>query len=319
MSPAGNGGAGVMIQGAGTAAEPRGGADSLGDKGLGQGNGLFKRYAMGERGGDGRGVRAARAVSVAGGHAGGAELTGAMGREENVDGIAFEMTAFHQGGTRAHLAKTARGFVHSGEIADFETGERLGFGEVRSDKQSPRNQLIAHRGECVVTGERAAVLADKNGVDDERKPEISRGGRDGFDDGAVSQRAGFGGGGWNIIDHGAQLVHHQDWCETFDALKRDGVLHRDERDDGFAVDTELMKGFEIGLNAGATRGIGTGDGKSNGWHDRGYDYRTAIATPYWLAAAPTCRTTGKRPAVLRVDGTRALTSKRPTKPGASPA
>src|SRR5579863_10614403 len=53
--------------------------------------------------------------------------------------------------------------------------------------------------------------------------------------------------------------------------------------------------------------------------DRGYDYRTAIVTPAWLAAVPTSNITGTSPVAFRVFGTRALMRNKPTNPGASPA
>src|ERR1041384_6973145 len=48
-------------------------------------------------------------------------------------------------------------------------------------------------------------------------------------------------------------------------------------------------------------------------------YFTAIVTPDWLEAVPTCRTTGRIPVCTNPPGTRALICRTPTRPAALPA
>ena len=44
-------------------------------------------------------------------------------------------------------------------------------------------------------------------------------------------------------------MQHQNGRQAFNPLQRYGILHGNERNDGFSVDAQLMKSFEVGLNA----------------------------------------------------------------------
>ena len=50
-----------------------------------------------------------------------------------------------------------------------------------------------------------------------------------------------------------------------DAGDANGVLRRQRRDDGRAINAKRRKCLEIGLNAGAAGRVGPGDGQRDGW------------------------------------------------------
>jgi hypothetical protein len=110
------------------------------------------------------------------------------------------------------------------------------------------------------------VLAHHDRIDDQREFERLSQRRDDFNDLDGSQRAGFGGGRRNIGDDGLDLCGDERRLQRVDQRDSLRVLHRHQSHDGFAVDAELMEGFEIGLDAGAAAWVGTRDGERDGRH-----------------------------------------------------
>ena len=111
------------------------------------------------------------------------------------------------------------------------------------------------------------MLADHDGIDDEREREAGGQRRNGFDDWCGSERADLGSGGRDVFEHGFDLLNYESGREHFDARNALGVLNGKERDDGFAVDAELMEGFEVGLESSPAGRVRTGNGERYRWHE----------------------------------------------------
>ena len=141
---------------------------------------------------------------------------------------------------------------------DGPAGEGGGFVEVGCDEERFGEERAEERIDGFGGDERRAVFADHDGVNDKRR--IADGVGNGFDNCRGAEGAGLGGVGRDIFENGVDLLADEFGIEQFDAGDGLGVLDGDEGEDGFAVDTELMKCFEIGLDAGTAAGIGAGDG-----------------------------------------------------------
>src|ERR1019366_2832255 len=104
--------AGVMVDGSGTLAEPGVSENRFVDKALGArhggGQGQSKRQARG----DGGGVGAAGAVGMQRGQARRREFVPSGAIEEKVRGIAFQVAAFDEHGSRAQFTEPASGAAH---------------------------------------------------------------------------------------------------------------------------------------------------------------------------------------------------------------
>src|SRR5205807_10201247 len=98
-----------MIDGSGTATQAGAGPDGFVDETLGVGDGPRQRSAAGKAGGDGGGIRAARAVGLPGIHAGRGKLAPLRAVEENIRGGAFQMAALDEDRAGAHFEEAAGG------------------------------------------------------------------------------------------------------------------------------------------------------------------------------------------------------------------
>src|SRR2546423_1220754 len=94
-----------------------------------------------------------------------------------------------------------------------------------------------------------SVLADHDRIDYQGKCESRGGIGDGFHDGATAERSRLGGGWRNVVENGIQLLEDKLRRQALDTIYALSVLHGEQREDGFAVDSELMKRFEVSLDA----------------------------------------------------------------------
>ncbi len=67
-----------------------------------------------------------------------------------------------------------------------------------------------------------------------------------------------------IFEDSVDLLSDERGVQYFYAGNAGGVLNGYQRDDGGAVDAELVESFEVGLNARAAGGVGAGDGEAMG-------------------------------------------------------
>ena len=208
-------------------------------------------------------------MSVAGLDARRTKFTGQPLGIEHVHGISCQVPALHQDGFGSHLMKSSRRPVHAVYVPDFESGEPFRLVQVRRHERGVGYERVPDCIERIVGTERPAVLAHNHGVHHQGESEVRGRLRHGSHDRSVTQRSRLGRGGRNIVEHRAELMQHQHRWQAFDVFQGNGVLDRDERNHGFAVNAQLMKGLEIGLNACAARWIGTGDRQSYRLHRSG--------------------------------------------------
>lgn len=121
-------------------------------------------------------------------------------------------------------------------------------------------QLIANRVDGVVSGQKPSMLAHDDRIHHQGKTEVRRRAGHGFDNGAVAKRPRLGRVRRDVVQHRAELMHHQNRRQEFHVFQCHSILHRKQRKHRFAIDAQLMKRFEVGLNSRAARGIGTGYG-----------------------------------------------------------
>ena len=72
--------------------------------------------------------------------------------------------------------------------------------------------------------------------------------------------------GRNILQHGGQLCQHQRGRHHLHARHAHRILYRKQCDHGFAVDAELVEGFQVGLNPRAAARVASRDGEGDGRH-----------------------------------------------------
>ena len=95
------------------------------------------------------------------------------------------------------------------------------------------------------------VLADHHGIDHQRKREVLGRLRHGLDYFARAERAGLGGLRRDVVDYSANLCGNQIRRKAVDSRDAQCVLHGDQGCDGFSIDSEAVKSFEIGLESRA--------------------------------------------------------------------
>lgn len=172
----------------------------------------------------------------------------AIFREQQIDRVTLKVAALKQDVFRAQIGEAPRGGAHRFEIVC------AGFVQVGSDQKCLGN----HWGDA--WGELGAVLGRAHGVDNQGKLEIGGEAGDHFNDLGAAQSAGFDRGRRDILNGCKNLALDQLGIQNFNTLDTQRILHRDQRDDGFAENAELMKCLKIRLNPRPSARIGAGDG-----------------------------------------------------------
>ena len=195
-------------------------------------------------------------MSVAGVDTGGGELDELPAVVKEVESVARPVAAFDERGAGAECDEPFGGAAQVGCA-----GEGFRFGQVGGHEGGMGQELFP----CA-SAQRSAVLAHHDRVDHQREAEGGGCPGDGPHHRGSAKGAGFGGRGRNVLEDGGELLEHQVLGEHLDARNTGGVLDGDEGDYGFAVDAELVKGFEVGLDSGAAAGVGAGNGQGYGSH-----------------------------------------------------
>ena len=155
----------------------------------------------------------------------------------------------------------------SSSVRMAHAGERFGLRHVGRDER--RRAATAPRGwrrrPSPGSSGRPCLLT-MTGSTTSGKPEPGGGAGHGPHHFRRPERAGLGRGGRDILEHGLNLFQHQRDRHHFHARHAHAVLHRQQSHHGFAVDAELVKRLEVGLNAGPAAGVGAGDGQGDGRH-----------------------------------------------------
>ena len=110
------------------------------------------------------------------------------------------------------------------------------------------------------------MLTDHHRIDNQGKCELRGGAGDGFHDGAVAQGPRLDGSRRNVLENGVQLREDELRRQALDAVDAYRVLDSEKRDDGFAVNSELVERFEVSLDASPAAGVRAGDGQCDAPH-----------------------------------------------------
>jgi hypothetical protein len=173
-----------------------------------------------------------------------------------------EVPTFYQDVFRSHAGDSFRRPLHIPEVFYRHLGQLGGFWHIWRNQQGAGKQKLAHGYDCVGFEKCRAVLTNHDGVDDQKAWQIATG--YGLDNLSVAQRAGLGGLRGEVFDDGLNLISHQAALKQLDATGASRVLHRDQGDGGSAINAELMKSFEVGLQTCATARIRARYGERDG-------------------------------------------------------
>lgn len=302
---------GVVAEGSDPAIEREGAANG-GNLEVARGvDGLADGASEGEIGGDGGGDGASGPVRIGMGDELALEALGEAAVAKDVDGdggIGEFVSAFDEDRVCAHVAEGARGLHHAfdgGDLAD--AGEDACLIEVGGDAGGEGHQFVA-QGICdfgVKGG--GGAFAGHDGVDDEVADGFgAQGVDDEVDEFAGGEHACFGGIDADAIEDGGELGLDDIQSDGIDIVAPfgGGVLSDDAGDGGHAIDTMLLKGFEVGSETCATACIGSCDGEGFGGNKiihRGY-------FPNWVSPSvyTFLRDVGGRKIALAYEGRHAL-------------
>ena len=176
------------------------------------------------------------------------------------------MAAFEQHGFCAALEQEAALFEHfvfvARQGAAAEGGE---FAEVGGEQVGERHEFGEQGLGGVFEGEAVAGGGDEDGVEHgEGCGVAAQGGGDGADGFGVGQHADFDGVDADVGEDGFALGADDVAGDGVHGLHALGVLRGYGGDDARAVCAERAEGFEVGLDARAAAGVGTGDGEDAG-------------------------------------------------------
>ncbi len=232
-----------------------------------QGDGVLHRIILRHHGGDGAGVAAAGAVAMAGIQARRCqpEFAGLVLVVVQTQLPApLQMTPLDQHGAGAEFAQTAGGEAHQLGAADRQAGQGFQFGAVGGDERETWQQLFAHRFQHIGLRHRGAGAGDGHRVvDHEVGLDCCQSTGQHLDVKPGRQQADLDGSGRQIdaegVDLGGEGLHQH----GVDHLHRHRVLGGDGGDNRATVYAKVVQCVQVGLNAGATAGVGTGDGPDN--------------------------------------------------------
>ena len=175
------------------------------------------------------------------------------------------MAALDQHGPRPHAQQRLSGGEHAGLVGDGQAGQRLRLRSVGGQQIAKRQQILLQRLHGVFLQKAAAALADAHGVYYQREIPFTQSPGHGPDNGGGKKHAGLGGGNGKALAHGLQLQQNKFRFRRMDAQHPFAVLRRQGGDDAHTVAAERHNGFQVGLNARAAAGIGTGDSQNIRW------------------------------------------------------
>ena len=172
---------------------------------------------------------------------------------------AVHVAALDQHGPGPHVEQLfarREGVLH---VGDAEAGQHFGVGREQIAAGQDFFFQSRHR---VLLQQAAAALAYGHGVHHQGKGAAAQNGADGADDARGKQHAGFGRGHGKACQHGFEFQSHEFGLRRLDARDAQAVLGRQGGDDAHAVAAQGHDGFQVGLDARAAAGVGTGNGQN---------------------------------------------------------
>ena len=246
------------------------GCDGGGYVVLAAARGLVERGAAGQPGSDGRRQGAARAVGVGCGEfgRGQAQAGVALGVVKYIDECvgALEVAGLehHRYASAGHAAQGAGGVLELVLAVDGLAQQQRRLGEIGGDDGAVGHELVAQCGDGLGLQQRIARGGHHYWVEHDAAHVgiLAQCREDGaYEVGAV-QHTNLHCVGADVAQHRAYLPGHEvlgNWVHAVDAH---GILVDDGHDSRRAVDSQGRECLEVGLQAGATRGVAAGDGQS---------------------------------------------------------
>jgi len=169
---------------------------------------------------------------------------------------AREVPTFDQSGSRAEVEQiAARGF-HRRRVAYHPAGEERGLIEVRCDQGGLREQPLAEDSLRVGGKQVVAGSGHHDRITDVCLPLVAGDPvGDQIDQGRGREHAGLEGRWREVVGEGCQLLPDECVGGNMDGADAPCVLGSQRHNDAGAIHTELLKGLEVGLNAGPAAGV----------------------------------------------------------------
>ena len=118
----------------------------------------------------------------------------------------------------------------------------------------------------IVVGQRIAVFADQNWIDNDRHFDVFQSSTDRFGNRGRSHGSSFNNKRWDVGQNSVDLVNHQLGRHRFHSADTNRILNRQQRHGRHSVHAHLLKRFQVRLQTRAAAGVGTGDRQSSGVH-----------------------------------------------------
>jgi hypothetical protein len=205
---------------------------------------------------------------------------------EQVHGVARQVAALDQDPAGAAREDGGRGLAHGRRAVHDDSRDLAHLVEVGCGDGGQRQQPGPQRLDGVRGEQRVPVLGDADRVDDHGHVERGEEFGDGGDEPGRGEHPGLDRLDADVVHDAAELGPHGFRRQFPGALDPQRVLRRDGRDHAHPVDAEGEHGLQVGLDARAAAGVGTGDGEHARW-DR--------HTPNLVAAATRPRSGPSRP------------------------
>ena len=144
---------------------------------------------------------------------------------------------------------------------DLVVEQRHGLGNVGRDDGRQREQTTRERLSGVLGNEASARSGDHNGVDDHVGcVPCAQAVGDNFDNLGGRNHADLDGARADIVKNGVNLRGYDIWRDILHGGDAQCVLRCDGGDGRLGIQAVGRDGLDVGLNAGATAGIGSCDG-----------------------------------------------------------
>ena len=169
---------------------------------------------------------------------------------------------FAAGGDEAARAFGQVGVVVLDVVVERETAR---FDAVGRQQRRLRQQQFDHGGDGLLVGQRIAAAGGEHRIEHQRDVGIvgEDFGDDGNDFGAAEQ-AELEGRHRHVFEQGARLVGDPVGVDVQDVLDPARVLDGQGRDDGERMAAHARQRQQVGLEAGAAGGVGSGEGQDDG-------------------------------------------------------
>ena len=177
------------------------------------------------------------------------------------------MPPLDEDGLGAHIEELARGDVYVLFGVDLHVREQFRFGAVGRQEIGLGQNVPAQGIDRILAEEPLPALAYADGIDHKRELAPLQSGFDRFNDFGGEQHTGLGRGDGEAFPDRFELKPHKARFRGMDTRDAHAVLRGQGGNDAHPEPTDNSDGFEVGLNARAAAGVGTGDGEDT-WRSR---------------------------------------------------